>query len=104
MIRHPNEHSTSICFRKVFRVLVEPFADRLCGVADAVLWAELLRHATQTIESPHRSAAHLTIEIFSVDSRVRLAKDDHHPIVRDRLLIPTIVARVRRGVVAASSG
>lgn len=88
----------------MFRVLVEPLADRLGGVADAVLRAELLRHATQTVEPPHRPAAHLTIEIFPVDSRVRLAKDDHHPVVRDRLLIRTIVDRVRRGVVAAASG
>ena len=59
-------------------VLVESLAGRLGGVADAVLRPELLRGATQARrESAHGSPAHLTIEVLPVDTRLRLAEDDH---------------------------
>jgi len=62
----------------VLSVLVESLADRLGGVADAMLRPELLRGATQARrESAHGSPAHLTIKILSIDTRLRLAEDDH---------------------------
>lgn len=66
-----------ICCRKVFRFMVELSAGRLGGAVDAMLRAELLRRATQAIQPAHRSSAHLTIEILSIDSRLCLAEDDH---------------------------
>lgn len=75
-----------ICFRKVFRVMVEPLAGRLGGAINAVLRVELLRRTTQVIQPTHRSSAHLTIEIFPIDSRLCLAEDDH-PLFRHGLLI-----------------
>lgn len=58
-------------------VVVDPLAGRLGGVADAVLRPELLRGAAQAREPAHGPPAHLTIEILAVDSRLRLAEDDH---------------------------
>ena len=75
-----------ICFRKVFGVVVEPPAGRLGGAVNAMLRAEFLRRTTQAVQPAHRSPAHLTIEIFPIDSRLRLAEDDH-PLFRHGLLI-----------------
>lgn len=74
-----------ICCRKVFRFMVELSAGRLGGAVDAMLRAELLRCATQAVQPAHRSSAHLTIEILSIDSRLCLAEDDH-PLLRHGLL------------------
>lgn len=70
--------------------MVEPLAGRLSGVADAVLRPELLRGPAQAYEPAHGSPAHLTIEILAVDSRLRLAEDDHHALHRYGLLIVMI--------------
>ena len=75
-----------ICFRKVFGVVVEPPAGWLGGAVNAVLRPELLRGTTQAVQPAHRPPAHLTIEIFPIDSRLRLAEDDH-PLLRHGLLI-----------------
>lgn len=66
--------------------MVEPPAGRLGGAINAVLRIELLRRTTQVIQPTHRSSAHLTIEIFPIDSRLCLAEDDH-PLFRHGLLI-----------------
>jgi len=80
----------------VLGVLVELLAGRLSGVADAVLRPEHLRGAAQAHEYAHGSPAHLTIEILAVDSRLRLAEDDHHALHRHGLLIIAPVACMRR--------
>lgn len=79
-------HTSYICFRKVFSVVVEPPAGWLGGAVNAVLRPELLRGTTQAIQPAHRPPAHLTIEIFPIDSRLRLAEDDHS-LLRHGLLI-----------------
>lgn len=83
--RKCREYVICICYRKVFRFMVELSAGRLGGAVDAVLRAELLRRATQAVQPAHRSSAHLTIEILSIDSRLCLAEDDH-PLLRHGLL------------------
>lgn len=79
------ERIRCICCRKVFRFMVELSAGRLGGAVDAVLRAELVRRSTQAVQPAHRSSAHLTIEILSIDSRLCLAEDDH-PLLRHGLL------------------
>lgn len=84
----------AICFREVLGVLVDSLAGRLGGVADAVLRPELLRGPTQALEHAHGPPAHLTIEILPVDSRLRLAEDDHALHRHGLLIVPGAVACV----------
>jgi len=87
-----NDRRLSFCFRKVLSVLVESLVGRLGGVADAVLRTELLRGTAQADQLTYGSPAHLTIKIFSVDSRLCLAEDDHDALHRHGLLIVLPVA------------
>lgn len=76
-------------------VLVDSLAGWLGGVADAVLRPELLRGSTQALKPAHGPAAHLTIEILPVDSRLRLAEDDHALHRHGLLIVPGAVAAPR---------
>ncbi|XP_032666600.1 uncharacterized protein LOC116842056 isoform X1 [Odontomachus brunneus] len=86
------ERSQRLQSRKVLGVLVDSFAGRFGGVADAVLRPELLRGPTQALEFAHGPPAHLTIEILPVDSRLRLAEDDHALHRHGLLIVPGAVA------------